>query len=438
MLNNLFAINTPKIGWAEYKNVRYLALYAWDGDNYPRSIRKLIDEQGESIYRQIVNARDPQNLLGNLLSSKYRRLLNGMIYVNPWLKDVVDINGDVIRTAAEEKAFWFKHKKLAKMMGDRLPATDIYWVLKDICILEEEQFKAVIDAAEIDFSSIEIQTLLFLGDSSKGQFPILKSVGDEVSADSVFESDTHGLRARINRLLGGLPIMVDQRDNPDNWDWFVPEIKTTEELHEEHIRGFDLEPETQPDPEREAARYLRDATYGYNWANIGWSLARSANSWHCGGPKVEASYSKTFYGLLEEEAPSTAKEFFRWLDKEWATSYIHISPDQQAMWEVIHDISEHGTNADIEREFVVFTSWLFAPDRCATYITSYKTEPMYGPRSRSYRLVGGDICGNVTLTSWEEIAYREASYDDGDDDEYKVVANDPIPNWDSDDDDFDF
>lgn len=439
-MSNLFNSNTATITMNTYNGIKYAALAAFDGDNYPKSIRKMLAENGSKAYQSIVNANDKDNILVNLLKSKYRKLANGMIYVNPWITDVTDKNGNIIRTADEEKAFWFKHKGLAKLMEDRLPATDPYWILKDMCILNDKQFNAVIDAAEINFYSTDIQYLLFIGDSEKNQYPILKSTGDEVTKDSVFESDRHGLKDRIENLLGGLPIMVDQRDNPKNWDWFVPVSNNTPEgqdkLRRDHIRGLDLEPEKQIDPEREAINLYKDSQYGYTWSNIGWALARSANSWKCGGPKVEASFSEEFYELLEEDAPAEASEFFRWLDIEWGNTYNHISPDQKAMWAVVHDLSEHGTAADKEGQFLIFKNWLFAVDRCKQYITSYLAEPMYGPKATSYRKVAGDICGDAEFTSWENLSWlMETNEDEEEEDSVEEI---PIEFFEEEEDDFDF
>lgn len=393
----------------------YVAIARFPGDIYPQSVRNAI-KSGK--IREVAEAEDPENLLGAYLQTKFRRTPEG-VYVNPWMSD-------------DDRAFWLEHKsEVVRFLGDRIPATELFWLCQDLKPLADDQAQLVLDIIERNWKKNDIDLILFF--SAPGFAPILKLYGDgttDADGDYVVtkanawdnDNERFAFGDKISKIFKGWKLPDPNLDFHGEFLGHTPEIKSDEQREYEHVRGLDLEPTLELDMEREAARASRDAAE-YTWSNLGWALARSANSFRCGGPKLEEGYSLEFFELLED-APDTAEKFFHWLSVEWGNSYYHISPDQQAMWEVVREFSDYATPKEKEFQFYTMMSWLANWTRAIPHIVeiddkpekrgiwSYKSEPMYGPKSRAYKLVDGEIIGNVMFTSLEACIAMENSDDD--------------------------
>ena len=402
----------------------YVAIARFPGDLYPQSIKNAI-KAGK--IREIAEADDPENLLSRYFSTKFRKTPEG-VYVNPWLE-------------TEDRAFWLNHKaEICHYFGDHINETELFWLCQDLKPLDDERAQLVLDIIERNWKKNDIDLILFF--SAPGYAPILKLYGDgTIDADGDYvvtkanawdnDQERFAFGDKISKIFKGWKLPDPNLDFHGDFLGYTPEIKTDEQREYEHRRGLDLEPPQELDMEREFARASRDASE-YTIYNLGWALARSANSWRCGGPELEEGYSLSFFELLED-APDTAAEFFHWLNVEWGNSYYHISPDQQALWEVVRELDDWATPKEKEFQFYTFMSWIANWERAIPHIIevdgkpekrgvwSYKADPMYGPKSRAYKLVDGEITGNVVFTSLESCIAMEA-IDDDEDESPEIVA----------------
>ena len=395
----------------------YVAISRFPGDMYPQSVCNAI-RAGK--IREVAEAEDTENLLGTYLQTKFRKTPEG-VYVNPWMEE-------------EERDFWLSHKsEIVRFLGDRIPETELFWLCQDLKPLPVDQAQIVLDIIERNFRKDDINLVLFF--SAPGFAPILKIYGDgTMDADGDYvvtkanawdnDQERFAFGDKIAKIFKSWKLPDPNLDFHGEFLGHTPEIKSDDQRIYEHMHGLDLEPTLEIDMEREAARASKDASE-YTWANLGWALARSANSFRCGGPKLEEGYSLEFFELLED-APDTAEEFFHWLSIKWGNSYYHLSPDQQALWEIVREFDDYASLKEKELQFYTFMSWLANWTRAIPHIVvvdgkeekrgiwSYKSEPMYGPKSRAYKLVDGEITGNVMLTSLEACIAMENSDDDED------------------------
>lgn len=430
----------PFITTNTFKGNQYIALARFSGDMYPQSVRNVIRD---GKIAELAAAEDPQGLLNRYFATKYRKTPEGY-YVNPWMTE-------------EDKAFWLTQKtEVIRYFGSKMPNTDLYWLCQDLKPLPDEQSQLVLDIIERNWPKNEIDLLLFF--SAPGYAPILKIYGDgatDADGDYVVtranawdnDNERFGFGDKIAKIFKGWKLPDPNLDFHGDFLGHTPEIKTDEQREYEHIRGLDLEPTLEFDLEREFARASRDASE-YTWANLGWALARSANSHRCGGPEVEYEYSVLFFEDLDE-APDEAIGFFRWLNIEWGNNYYHISPDQQALWEVVREFDDHATPKEKNFQFQTFVNWILNWERAIPHtvevdgklekrgVWSYKAEPMYGPKSRAYKLVDGEITGNVVFTSLEVyMASENDEIDVIDPEEYPDHESDNIEFYEEDDLDF--
>lgn len=396
-----------------FKGNSYVALARFSGDLYPQSVRSAIRD---GKIAELASAEDPQGLLGRYFSTKYRKTPDGY-YVNPWMTE-------------EDKAFWLTQKtEIIRYFGNKMLNTDLYWLCQDLKVLSDDQAQLVLDIIERNWKKNDIDLVLFF--SAPGYAPILKIYGDgTIDADDDFvvtkanawdnDQARFAFGNKIAKIFKGWKLPDPNLDFHGEFLGHTPESKTDEQRIYEHLHGLDLEPTLELDMEREFARASKDAAE-YTWSNLGWALARSANSWRCEGPEVEYEYSISFFENLED-APDDANGFFRWLNIEWGNNYYHISPDQQALWEVVREFDDYATPKEKNFQFKTFINWILNWERAIPHtvevdgkierrgVWSYKSEPMYGPKSRAYKLVDGEIQGNVVFTSLE--SYMASENDD--------------------------
>lgn len=407
----------------------YVAIARFSGDMYPQSIRNAIRD---GRIAEIAKAEDSKGLLQRYFSAKYRKTPEGY-YVNPWISD-------------DDKAFWFAQKNnIIRYFGELIPETNLYWLCQDLKVLPEAEAEIVWDIITRNNSKDDINLVLCF--TVPGYSAIIKLYGDGttdedgdyvVTKANAWDNDQtkYGFGDKIAKIMKGWKL-PSKLDNPNLGDWYVPEIKTDEQYIYEHLHGLDLEKEPEFDMEREFARASKDAAQ-YTWANLGWALARSANSHRCGGPEAEEGFSRAFFEMLDD-APDNAKDFFHWLNIKWGNNYLHISPDQQALWNVLRDFDNYASQKEKDFQFNTFVNWILNWERAIPHIVevngkeekrgiwSYKAYPMYGPKAYSYR--DGKVIGDAVLVSYEALIEREWNEDDEPQDSQESDQEALIEEW---------